>query len=132
MVNQNEVLSVLQFVSVENQLKSITCITYFISFFTQCWESPAKEGDGIDNDCDGAIDEEIQDRKDNDGDGYIDEDTRLVMSTNDGKEKGFEIQLIIEEVKDAHWKAREVILTIGNILAISSICKGPSSSICLE
>ena len=35
-------------------------------------------GDGIDNDCDGQIDEEVRDRKDNDGDGYIDEDTSEV------------------------------------------------------
>ena len=32
------------------------------------------EGDGIDNDCDGVIDEEIKDQRDNDGDGFIDED----------------------------------------------------------
>ena len=37
-----------------------------------------KIGDGIDNDGDGCIDEEILDGKDNDGDGLIDEDLRLV------------------------------------------------------
>jgi hypothetical protein len=34
-------------------------------------------GDGIDNDGDGCVDEEIPDGKDNDGDGLIDEDGRL-------------------------------------------------------
>jgi hypothetical protein len=34
-------------------------------------------GDGIDNDGDGCMDEEIPDGKDNDGDGLIDEDGRL-------------------------------------------------------
>ena len=32
------------------------------------------EGDGIDNDCDGSIDEETKDTRDDDGDGFIDED----------------------------------------------------------
>ena len=36
-------------------------------------------GDGIDNDCDNEIDEEVKDGKDNDGDGKIDEDLELVM-----------------------------------------------------
>ncbi len=36
-------------------------------------------GDGIDNDGDGCIDEEILDGKDNDGDGFVDEDARLDM-----------------------------------------------------
>ena len=35
-------------------------------------------GDGLDNDCDGRFDEEIQDSVDNDGDGLIDEDLQLV------------------------------------------------------
>ena len=35
-------------------------------------------GDEKDNDCDGKVDEEIQDRLDNDGDGFIDEDIQLV------------------------------------------------------
>ena len=39
------------------------------------------EGDGIDNDCDGSIDEEIKDQRDNDGDGYIDEDLSEVWFT---------------------------------------------------
>ena len=34
----------------------------------------AKPSDGIDNDCDGQIDEEQTDRKDNDNDGLVDED----------------------------------------------------------
>ena len=37
------------------------------------------EGDGIDNDCDGDVDEEHLDGKDNDGDGKIDEDLKLVI-----------------------------------------------------
>ena len=35
-------------------------------------------GDGLDNDCDGRIDEETLDRRDNDGDGEFDEDLELV------------------------------------------------------
>ena len=46
----------------------------------QCRLSIAVEGDGIDNDCDGYIDEERRDRKDNDGDGLIDEDIALVTT----------------------------------------------------
>ena len=38
-------------------------------------------GDGIDNDCDGKIDEETRDGIDNDGDGQIDEDFELVSRT---------------------------------------------------
>ena len=37
-------------------------------------------GDGVDNDCDGKIDEEIKDGKDNDGDGEVDEDLELVSA----------------------------------------------------
>ena len=44
----------------------------------QCKPSKTEPGDGIDNDCDGKIDEEILDKKDNDGDGKIDEDLQLV------------------------------------------------------
>ncbi len=36
-------------------------------------------GDGIDNDGDGCIDEEILDGIDNDGDGFVDEDARLEL-----------------------------------------------------
>ena len=49
-------------------------------------------GDGFDNDCDGAFDEEIKDGIDNDGDGRIDEDLEKVeiMSENIGcPKKGF-------------------------------------------
>jgi hypothetical protein len=35
-------------------------------------------GDGLDNDGDGCIDEEIMDEKDNDLDGFIDEDARVI------------------------------------------------------
>ncbi|XP_071126969.1 IgGFc-binding protein-like [Mytilus edulis] len=41
---------------------------------TDCLVSQMIEGDKIDNDCDGEIDEEQSDGKDNDGDGQIDED----------------------------------------------------------
>ena len=37
-----------------------------------------KPGDGIDNDCDVSVDEEVLDGKDNDGDRYIDEDVKVV------------------------------------------------------
>ena len=50
------------------------------NFFTQCWISVTIAGDGIDNDCDGKIDEEIQDKRDNDGDGFIDEDLSEVRT----------------------------------------------------
>ena len=36
-------------------------------------------GDGIDNDCDGKIDEEIKNGKDDDNDGLIDEDLQQVL-----------------------------------------------------
>ena len=42
--------------------------------------SKPKAGDGLDNDCDGKIDEEKLDNKDNDGDGKIDEDLQVVNS----------------------------------------------------
>ena len=45
----------------------------------QCRKTNAISGDGIDNDCDGIVDEETVDGKDNDGDGFIDEDIKLVM-----------------------------------------------------
>ncbi len=53
-------------------------IQHSISFY--------KLGDGIDNDGDGCVDEEILDGKDNDGDGLIDEDLRLVpLITNENE-----------------------------------------------
>lgn len=42
-----------------------------------------KFGDGIDNDGDGCVDEEIYDGIDNDGDGLIDEDLRIVPILRD-------------------------------------------------
>ena len=45
----------------------------------QCTKIATEEGDGIDNDCDGVIDEEDRDGRDNDGDGLIDEDLKLVI-----------------------------------------------------
>ena len=45
-------------------------------------QTEANPDDGIDNDCDGAIDEEILDRRDNDEDRYIDEDIQKVVKYN--------------------------------------------------
>ena len=39
-------------------------------------------GDGFDNDCDGAFDEETKDGLDNDGDGRVDEDLEKVYLTS--------------------------------------------------
>ncbi|KAK0062012.1 hypothetical protein Bpfe_008505, partial [Biomphalaria pfeifferi] len=38
-------------------------------------------GDNIDNDCDGAVDEELANRKDDDGDGKVDEDLAQIIAT---------------------------------------------------
>ena len=46
------------------------------------YNNQGSDGDGIDNDCDGKIDEEAPDGKDDDGDGDIDEDTRPVSAQN--------------------------------------------------
>ena len=41
-----------------------------------CTASGAAEpGDGLDNDCDGAVDEELPNGVDDDGDGAVDEDS---------------------------------------------------------
>ena len=39
------------------------------------------EGDGIDNDCDGSIDEESKDMRDDDADGFVDEDLSEVLQS---------------------------------------------------
>ena len=44
----------------------------------QCQQTETEPGDGFDNDCDGAIDEEDKNGRDDDGDGKIDEDLKLV------------------------------------------------------
>ena len=44
----------------------------------QCKQTITKTGDGLDNDCDGKIDEERLDGKDNDGDRLVDEDLKKV------------------------------------------------------
>lgn len=44
-------------------------------------------GDGIDNDGDGCIDEELPDGKDNDGDGIVDEDLRITVITRQSNDK---------------------------------------------
>ena len=49
-----------------------------------------KVGDGIDNDGDGCVDEEVLDSKDNDGDGFVDEDLRLVLLTRENSTYGEE------------------------------------------
>ena len=46
----------------------------------QCKRTRQRPGDGLDNDCDGKIDEEVRDGKDNDGDGEVDEDVELVRA----------------------------------------------------
>ena len=46
----------------------------------QCVRTRQRPGDGLDNDCDGKIDEEVRDGKDNDGDGEVDEDVELVRA----------------------------------------------------
>ncbi|KAH9523870.1 hypothetical protein Btru_047275 [Bulinus truncatus] len=47
-------------------------------FNTECERNikAMKDSDGLDNDCDRWVDEEIRDEKDNDGDGAIDEDVK--------------------------------------------------------
>ena len=52
----------------------------FCAFCIQCVQTAMAPGDGIDNDCDGKIDEEVRDGKDNDGDGSVDEDLDLVRN----------------------------------------------------
>ena len=49
---------------------------FCISF--QCANTESIAGDGIDNDCDGKIDEEQLNRRDDDNDGKIDEDLEMV------------------------------------------------------
>ena len=44
----------------------------------QCVKTRTSAGDGIDNDCDGKIDEEKKNGKDDDNDGKIDEDLDVV------------------------------------------------------
>ena len=51
----------------------------FHDFMFQCEFTNMVQGDQVDNDCDGSIDEEIFDGKDNDDDGVIDEDLELVI-----------------------------------------------------
>ncbi|XP_067656098.1 uncharacterized protein [Haliotis asinina] len=44
-------------------------------------------GDGVDNDCDGFVDEETLDMKDDDGDSRVDEDTRMVCNETETSRK---------------------------------------------
>ena len=53
--------------------------TIYLIVFIQCKRTRTKPGDGLDNDCDGRIDEEIADGIDNDNDGKTDEDLQLVL-----------------------------------------------------
>ena len=50
------------------------------NYFFQCQSSKPKAGDGIDNDCDGTVDEEDKNGKDDDNDGRVDEDLKLVKT----------------------------------------------------
>ena len=54
-------------------------VTCFNTIFCQCEISVTKPGDGLDNDCDGKFDEEVQDGLDNDNDGKTDEDLQMVL-----------------------------------------------------
>ena len=45
-------------------------------FFEIYWRDLTYTGDGLDDDLDGAVDEEVWNQKDDDGDGEVDEDTR--------------------------------------------------------
>eukprot|EP00058_Branchiostoma_floridae_P004052 XP_002589540.1 hypothetical protein BRAFLDRAFT_97038 [Branchiostoma floridae] len=47
-----------------------------------CSPTAAGPGDGLDNDCDGRIDEELLDGQDNDGDGDVDEDLAAAGGEN--------------------------------------------------
>ena len=49
-------------------------------YLKQCKLTISEPGDGIDNDCDGKIDEERRDGRDNDKDGLVDEDLGKVWS----------------------------------------------------
>ena len=53
-------------------------VTEFGLDSVQCIRTKPVPGDGIDNDCDGKIDEEVRDGKDDDKDGETDEDLELV------------------------------------------------------
>ena len=46
----------------------------FLIDFHQCFKTKAFPDDGMDNDCDGQIDEEVLNRRDDDADQLIDED----------------------------------------------------------
>ena len=46
---------------------------------SQCLQTKAGPSDGVDNDCDGSIDEEILNRKDDDEDQLVDEDFKKVV-----------------------------------------------------
>ena len=54
------------------EMKDVNCRRLF--------PTGATIGDMVDNDCDGRIDEEVEDGKDDDGDGRIDEDTGSITS----------------------------------------------------
>ena len=68
----------LDVVNVGIQCKQYYFVDCSLNCTIQCEPSKTIAGDGVDNDCDGAIDEEVKDGKDNDGDGQIDEDLDVV------------------------------------------------------
>ena len=58
--------------------KALIQFTLLHLTFHQCQKTETAAGDGIDNDCDGRIDEEKLNGKDDDADGTIDEDLEMV------------------------------------------------------
>ena len=61
------------------QIYRFSCHVYhYCCHDCQCVRTAVVPGDGIDNDCDGKIDEEVRDGKDDDNDGEEDEDLELV------------------------------------------------------
>ena len=72
----------------ELEIQSVTNLTQTnLILCFQCKVTEMIPGDGLDNDCDGQIDEEVFDAKDNDGDGKIDEDLQLVRFSGFSKLK---------------------------------------------
>jgi hypothetical protein len=90
-------------------------------------------GDGVDNDCDGLVDEEVDDDDDNDGDGRVDEDLQLTecgsvdVATRSGTGRGGVVASAVKENRypgDGPWVADyEVIESpMPMIAVIISLC----------
>lgn len=58
----------------DNTSKSFILGMRMASLYDACVETSSKIGDGLDNDCDGRVDEEVGNQRDDDGDTLIDED----------------------------------------------------------